>query len=50
MRSELSERLDALAGAGVDPDRVILDPGLGFAKTADHNWELIAGLDPARPG
>ncbi|MEI2711915.1 MAG: dihydropteroate synthase [Nocardioides sp.] len=48
VRSELSERLDALAGAGVDPDRVILDPGLGFAKTADHNWELIAGLDRLR--
>ena len=38
-------RLDALAAAGVDVDRVVLDPGLGFAKDAGHNWALLAGLD-----
>ena len=41
---ELGDRLDALAAAGVDPDRVVVDPGLGFAKTAAHNWALLAAL------
>ena len=44
VRRELGERLEAIAAAGVDPERVILDPGLGFAKTPAHNWELLAGL------
>ena len=43
--SELRERLVAIEEAGVHPDRVVLDPGLGFAKNAQHNWELLAGLD-----
>ena len=43
--TELRERLDALVAAGVDPDQVVLDPGLGFAKTGTHNWSLIAALD-----
>lgn len=43
--SELAERLAAAVDAGVDPDRVILDPGLGFAKNAEHNWALLRGLD-----
>jgi dihydropteroate synthase len=42
---QLRGRLDALADAGVDPRRVVLDPGLGFAKTAAHNWQLLARLD-----
>ena len=41
----LRERLDALAEAGVDPDKVVLDPGLGFAKSGAHNWQLLARLD-----
>jgi dihydropteroate synthase len=44
VRTELQERLAALAGAGVDPDKVVLDPGLGFAKSAEHNWQLLARL------
>ncbi|MGB8022371.1 MAG: dihydropteroate synthase [Candidatus Nanopelagicales bacterium] len=44
VRAELSARLDELAGAGVDPRRVVIDPGLGFAKTAAHNWALLRGL------
>jgi dihydropteroate synthase len=43
--AELSERVDAAVAAGVAPDRLILDPGLGFAKTAEHNWQLSAHLD-----
>ena len=31
--------------AGIDPAQIILDPGLGFAKTADHNWALLGRLD-----
>jgi len=45
VRRELEARLAAISAAGVDPDRVVLDPGLGFAKGAEHNWELLAGLD-----
>lgn len=42
---ELAGRLAAYSAAGGDPEQVILDPGLGFAKNADHNWEVLAGLD-----
>ena len=42
---ELGERLAAARAAGVPDDRLVLDPGLGFAKEADHNWELLARLD-----
>jgi dihydropteroate synthase len=45
VRSELIERVDAATAAGVDPARLVLDPGLGFAKTAAHNWALLAELD-----
>jgi dihydropteroate synthase len=44
VRAELEQRLEAVVAAGVDPEQVVLDPGLGFAKTADHNWSLLAGL------
>lgn len=40
----LRDRFAACITAGIDPQRVILDPGLGFAKEIDHNWELLAGL------
>jgi len=40
--SELAARVDALMAAGVDPDRIVLDPGLGFAKVTDSNWPLLA--------
>jgi dihydropteroate synthase len=42
--AELSQRLQALTEAGVDPARVVLDPGLGFSKNAAHNWALLADL------
>lgn len=41
---ELSERVDAAVAAGISRDRLIVDPGLGFAKTVDHNWEVLRGL------
>ncbi|HEU4811685.1 MAG TPA: dihydropteroate synthase [Nocardioides sp.] len=42
---ELSQRVDAALAAGIAPERIVVDPGLGFAKEADHNWELLAGLE-----
>ena len=45
VRDELAARLAALRDDGVHPDRVILDPGLGFAKAGVLNWPLLAHLD-----
>lgn len=45
VRAELAARLEAIASAGVSLDRVVLDPGLGFAKRSAHNWALLADLD-----
>ncbi|WP_087926936.1 dihydropteroate synthase [Streptomyces albireticuli] len=42
---ELRQRLDAVVEGGVSPDRLVVDPGLGFAKNADHDLALVAGLD-----
>jgi dihydropteroate synthase len=42
---ELRVQLEAAEAAGVDLSRVAVDPGIGFSKTADQNWELLAGLD-----
>jgi dihydropteroate synthase len=45
VRDELAARVDAILAAGVAADRVVLDPGLGFAKGAAHNWSLLRHLD-----
>ena len=45
VRAELEDRVAAALDAGVLPERLVLDPGLGFAKTAAHSWELLAHLD-----
>ncbi|MFC7243612.1 dihydropteroate synthase [Catellatospora aurea] len=45
VREELSRRVDEALRAGVAADRLIVDPGLGFAKTAEHNWALTRHLD-----
>jgi dihydropteroate synthase len=45
VRAELAARVDAMLAAGIAANRIVLDPGLGFAKRAPHNWELLAGLD-----
>ncbi|MGW5362361.1 dihydropteroate synthase [Actinopolymorpha pittospori] len=44
VRAELSDRIAATLRAGIDPDRLIIDPGLGYAKTAEHNWALLGAL------
>ncbi|GAA6524815.1 dihydropteroate synthase [Intrasporangium sp. DVR] len=41
---ELASRRDELLDAGLSPDLLVLDPGLGFSKTAEHNWALMAAL------
>jgi dihydropteroate synthase len=43
--SELAARVDEALTAGVAPEKIIVDPGLGFAKTPAHNWALTRGLD-----
>jgi dihydropteroate synthase len=42
VRSELAQRLGEVSEAGVGSDRIALDPGIGFGKTADHNLALLA--------
>jgi dihydropteroate synthase len=44
VRDELTRRVDAVVAAGVDPRRIVVDPGLGFGKRQEHNWPLLAGL------
>ncbi len=41
----LAARVEAAVAAGVDPGRIVLDPGLGFAKTAEHNWRLLGSWE-----
>jgi dihydropteroate synthase len=45
VRDELSARVDAALAAGVAAEALVLDPGLGFAKNAEHNWALLHNLD-----
>lgn len=43
--AELAQRMEELLAAGVKEEQLILDPGLGFAKTSEHNWALLGRLD-----
>lgn len=43
--SELNERIEAALDAGIQKDKLIIDPGLGFAKDAEHNWAIIDSID-----
>ena len=45
IREELRQSIDAAVAAGISRDKVIVDPGLGFAKKAEHSYETLAGLD-----
>lgn len=40
----LAARIDACIAAGIDRTRLVVDPGIGFGKTVDHNLELMTGL------
>ena len=42
---ELRQRVESLQESGIDAANIILDPGFGFAKTAEHNWTLLRHLD-----
>lgn len=42
--AELRHRVDSVLGEGVEPGRIVLDPGLGFAKRPAHNWALLTHL------
>ncbi|MBO0680763.1 dihydropteroate synthase [Mycolicibacterium sp. S2-37] len=44
VRTELLASVDAAVSAGVAPEKIVIDPGLGFAKTAQHNWALLHAL------
>lgn len=48
VRAELRDRVDEALAAGVAPDRIVVDPGLGFAKTAEHNWALTRQIGELR--
>jgi dihydropteroate synthase len=43
--AELGAQVDEALSAGVRPDQVVIDPGLGFSKTGDQNWTVLANLD-----
>lgn len=45
VRHELAERIEKLTKAGVEIDQIILDPGLGFAKEPDHNWDVLQAIE-----
>jgi dihydropteroate synthase len=42
--AELGERVDAALAAGIRAESIVIDPGIGFAKEADHNWSLLRAL------
>ncbi|MBI1349923.1 MAG: dihydropteroate synthase [Actinomycetales bacterium] len=42
--AELQARVSSAVDAGLPAERIVLDPGLGFAKDADHNWALLHEL------
>lgn len=42
---ELHERIGEAAAAGIAPSRLIVDPGIGFAKAGSQNWDVLRGLD-----
>lgn len=48
VRDSLARQADAAIAAGVDPAHLVVDPGLGFDKTSEQGWRLLAGLDAIR--
>ena len=48
IKAFLSDRIEAATGAGVARERIVVDPGLGFGKTTEHNLEIIRRLDAFR--
>ena len=50
VREFFEERVQAAEAAGIDPQRICLDPGFGFGKTAAHNMQLLERLEELRVG
>jgi dihydropteroate synthase len=44
IRKYFADRLDALGAAGIPRERVVLDPGIGFGKTAEHNIQILSSI------
>jgi dihydropteroate synthase len=42
--SEMNSQIDSALDAGINKSQIIIDPGLGFAKDAEHNWEILRNL------
>jgi dihydropteroate synthase len=42
--SEINSQIDAALDAGINKSQIIIDPGLGFAKDAEHNWGILRNL------
>lgn len=45
VKDELDNRVTSLLEAGIESERIIIDPGIGFSKTAEHNWELLRNVN-----
>jgi dihydropteroate synthase len=45
VKAELLQQITKALTAGITPEKLLIDPGLGFAKDADHNWELLKRID-----
>jgi dihydropteroate synthase len=43
--AETCAQIEAAVAAGIRREQIVVDPGLGFAKTGEHNWTLLANLD-----
>ena len=43
--SEINSQLDKAIAAGIEKKNIVLDPGIGFAKDAEHNWEILHRID-----
>ena len=43
--NEMTKQIASALLAGIEPTKLVIDPGLGFAKTADQNWEILRNLD-----
>ncbi|MCS7272468.1 MAG: dihydropteroate synthase, partial [Gemmataceae bacterium] len=49
VRDYLHQRLHTLTAAGIDPETLAFDPGIGFGKTLEHNLQLLAHLEQVMP-
>jgi dihydropteroate synthase len=45
VKEELDERVTALLKSGVSTEQIILDPGIGFAKNSEHNWQILQNIE-----